>query len=105
MSPTEPAIATYDASKDYYQLYSCTQGVNGLRGQICGVFGITELQPMTISRDDALALAAAVPDAVAFGAGADAGAGVGAGGGGGVSSFGFSGCGGNGNSIAVVIQT
>ncbi len=39
---TRGAIAVFDASKDYYQLYSCTQGVNGLRGQICGVFGIGE---------------------------------------------------------------
>jgi len=39
---TRGAIATYDPAKEYYQLYSCTQGVNGLRGQIAGVFGIGE---------------------------------------------------------------
>jgi len=39
---TRGAIAVHDATKDYYQLYSCTQGVNGLRGQIAGVFGIGE---------------------------------------------------------------
>src|SRR6202165_3532345 len=41
-NPMEPraAVGAYDAASDTYQLYACTQGVTGMRGQMAAVLGV-----------------------------------------------------------------
>ena len=52
-NPLEPrgAIASYEPSSDHYRLYSVTQGVNGLRGQLSATLGIPESRIDVVAQD------------------------------------------------------